>query len=185
VIIAKRTGAAAMRAANMSKIMLRRQCRAAGTYTAESSFPANEIRGQRMNKIGSVMTADVRLARPDQTIRDAAKIMLQSDVGSLPVGDGDRLIGMVTDRDITLRAVAAGKDGDTPVRDVMTRNIRYCFEDDDVLDVARNMSELGVRRLPVLNRQKRLVGTVALSNIASGGTQKARDTLLEGVATPH
>ncbi|HEY2395237.1 MAG TPA: CBS domain-containing protein [Rudaea sp.] len=67
----------------------------------------------------------------------------------------------------------------------MTRSIRYCYEDDDVLDVARNRSELRVRRLPVLNRQKRLVGIVALSNIASGGTEKARDTLLEGVATPH
>jgi predicted transcriptional regulator len=73
-------------------------------------FPASEVRGQRMNKIGSVMTADVRLASPDQTIRDAATIMQQSDVGSLPVGDADRLIGMITDRDITLRAVAVGKD---------------------------------------------------------------------------
>ena len=138
-----------------------------------------------MKQISTVMTADVQLARPDQTIRDAAKIMAQADVGSLPVGDGDRLVGMITDRDIAVRAVAAGKGVDTLVRDVMTAQLRYCFEDEDVLDVARNMSELGVRRLPVLNRQKRLVGIVALSNIASGGTEKARDTLLEGVATPH
>jgi CBS domain-containing protein len=147
-------------------------------------FPQEPTR-QAMKKISEVMTGDVRVARPDDTIRSAAKQMAQADVGSLPVGENDRLIGMITDRDIVVRAVAEGRNDDTPVREVMTQNIRYCFEDEDVLAVARNMSELGVRRLPVLDRGKRLVGIVALSNIASGGTEKARDTLLEGVATPH
>lgn len=138
-----------------------------------------------MKKISEVMTGDVRIASPDDTIRKAAQQMVQGDVGSLPVGENDRLIGMITDRDIVVRAVAEGKNDETPVREVMTESIRYCFEDDDVLDVARNMSELGVRRLPVLDRNKRLVGIVALSNFASADTDKARDTLLEGVATPH
>jgi CBS domain-containing protein len=138
-----------------------------------------------MKKISDVMTGDVRVASPDDSIRKAAELMAQSDIGSLPVGENDRLIGMITDRDIVVRAVAMGKDDATLVREVMTEQIRYCFEDEDVLDVAKNMSDLGVRRLPVLDRQKRLVGIVALSNIASGGTGQARDALLEGVATPH
>jgi CBS domain-containing protein len=138
-----------------------------------------------MKKISEVMTGNVRIASPDDTIGNAAQQMAQNDVGSLPVGENDRLIGMITDRDIVVRAVAQGKSAETPVREVMTESIRYCFEDDDVLEVARTMSELGVRRLPVLDRNKRLVGIVALSNFASAGTDKARDTLLEGVATPH
>jgi len=138
-----------------------------------------------MKKISDVMTGDVRVASPDDSIRKAAELMAQSDIGSLPVGENDRLIGMITDRDIVVRAVAKGRGDATLVREVMTEQIRYCFEDENVLDVAKNMSDLGVRRLPVLDRQKRLVGIVALSNIASGGTEQARDALLEGVATPH
>jgi len=138
-----------------------------------------------MKKISDVMTGDVRVASPDDSIREAAELMAQSDIGSLPVGENDRLIGMITDRDIVVRAVARGRGDATLVREVMTEQIRYCFEDENVLDVAKNMSDLGVRRLPVLDRQKRLVGIVALSNIASGGTEQARDALLEGVATPH
>ena len=138
-----------------------------------------------MKKISEVMTGNVRVASPDDTIRSAAEQMAKADVGSLPVGENDRLIGMITDRDIVVRAVAKGKSDETPVREIMTGSIRYCFEDDDVLEVARTMSELGVRRLPVLDRNKRLVGIVALSNFSSAGTDKARDTLLEGVATPH
>jgi CBS domain-containing protein len=138
-----------------------------------------------MKKISDVMTGDVRVASPDDSIRKAAELMAQSDIGSLPVGENDRLIGLITDRDIVVRAVAKGKGDATLVREVMSEPIRYCFADDNVLDVAKNMSNLGVRRLPVLDRQKRLVGIVALSNIASGGTDQARDTLLEGVATPH
>jgi len=141
--------------------------------------------GGQMKKIGDVMTGHVCVASPNDSIRKAAELMAQSDIGSLPVGENDRLIGMITDRDIVVRAVAMGRGDATLVREVMTEQIRYCFEDEDVLDVAKNMSDLGVRRLPVLDRQKRLVGIVALSNIASGGTDQARDALLEGVATPH
>lgn len=138
-----------------------------------------------MKKVSDVMTRDVHIANPDQTIRQAASEMADADIGSLPVGENDRLVGMITDRDIVLRAVAQGRDSKTLIRDVMTDRIQYCFEDDDVGSVAESMAELGVRRLAVLNRDKRLVGIVALSNITSCGESKAASKLLKGVAEPH
>jgi CBS domain-containing protein len=138
-----------------------------------------------MKKISEVMTRDVHIASPNQTIREAANEMAKADVGSLPVGENDRLVGMITDRDIVLRAVAKGRDPKTTVRDVMTEHIQYCYEDDDVVGVAENMAHLGVRRLPVLNHDKRLVGIVALSNVANCGENKAAAELLKGVAEPH
>ncbi len=138
-----------------------------------------------VKKVRDVMTRDMHVAAPDQTIAAAAKEMAEADIGCLPVGDNDRLIGMVTDRDMVVRAIAQGKDSQTPIREVMTESIKYCFDDEDVEDVARNMAELGVRRLPVVNRDKRLVGCVALSNIAQGGNSSSKETLLRGVATPH
>jgi len=138
-----------------------------------------------MKTIRDVMTGDVKIVGPSQTIRDAARLMASADIGSLPVGENDRLVGMVTDRDLALRAVAHGLDHDTPVRDVMTTAVKYCRDHDDVEQVARNMAELGVRRLPVVDRDKRLVGIVALSNIAQSGDSKAANSLLDGVAQPH
>jgi CBS domain-containing protein len=138
-----------------------------------------------MQTINQVMTPDIVIARPEQTIADAARLMAKADIGSLPVGDDDRLVGMLTDRDIVIRAVAQGLPADTPVRDVMTATIRYCYDDQDVAEVARNMAELGVRRLPVVNRDKRIVGFVALSNIAQADIDGAKDAFLRGVATPH
>jgi CBS domain-containing protein len=138
-----------------------------------------------MKKISDVMTRNVRIANPDQTIREVASIMATADVGSLPVGEDDRLIGMITDRDIVLRAVAQGRDATTTIRDVMTTRIEYCYEDDDVVGVAEKMAKLEVRRLPVLDRDKRLVGIVALSNVTHCGDSKATSELLKGVARPH
>ena len=139
-----------------------------------------------MKKISDVMTRDkVLIVSPDQTISAAAGLMAEADVGSLPVGDNDRLVGMVSDRDIVLRAVARGLGAETPVREVMTDSIKYCYDDQDVGEVAQNMADLGVRRLPVVNRDKRLVGIVALSNITHFGDKGSTNTLLEGVATPH
>lgn len=138
-----------------------------------------------MKKVSEVMTRDVQVASPSQTIADAAAAMAEGDIGSLPVADNDRLIGMITDRDIVVRAVARGRDAKTPVREVMTDHIRYCYDDQDVEEVAKNMAELSVRRLPVVNRDKRLVGVVALSNITHAGDRRSRETLLKGVATPH
>ncbi|MBO9664106.1 CBS domain-containing protein [Dokdonella sp.] len=136
-------------------------------------------------KISDVMTPGVHLATPDQTIHDAAAKMAAEDVGSLPVGENDRLVGMITDRDIVVRAVALGLDTQTPVREVMSAAVRYCFEDEDVAHVAQNMAELGVRRLPVVDRDKRLVGMVALSNVAHCGNKGAANEMLRGVASPH
>ena len=138
-----------------------------------------------MQTINQVMTPDIVIARPEQTIADAARMMAKADIGSLPVGDDDRLVGMLTDRDIVIRAVAKGLSADTPVREIMTGTIRYCYDDQDVAEVARNMAELGVRRLPVVNRDKRIVGFVALSNIAQADSEGAKDAFLRGVATPH
>jgi CBS domain-containing protein len=112
------------------------------------------------------MKRDVYVARPDHSIEDAARVMLAIDVGILPVEQEDRLVGMISDRDIAVRAVAEGKGGRTPIGEVMTRDVKYCFEDDDTAAVELNMGEQQVRRLPVLNRDKRLVGILSLSDLA-------------------
>ena len=109
---------------------------------------------------------DVQIANPNQTIREAAILMAKIDAGILPVGDNDRLVGMISDRDIAVRAIALGKGPDTPVREVMSADVKYCFEEDDVDDVAQNMADIKVRRLPVLDKSKRLVGIVSLGDLA-------------------
>ena len=136
-------------------------------------------------QIKDVMTTDVKTLSPDQSIREAAALMADIDSGALLVNDQDRLIGMITDRDIAIRAVAKGLDCDTPIREVMSNTIRYCFDDESVQDVAQNMAENEMRRMPVLNREKRLVGVVSLGNIASCHNQQTSDTLLQGVARAH
>ncbi|MGF9764905.1 CBS domain-containing protein [Microvirga sp. 0TCS3.31] len=117
-------------------------------------------------KVSEVMTRDVQLIEPTQTIREAARLMAELDAGIMPVREGDRLVGMITDRDIAVRAVAEGKGPDTSVREVMTDDVKYCYEDDDTDDVARNMADIQVRRLPVLTRDKRLVGIISLGDMA-------------------
>ncbi|MBH5402363.1 CBS domain-containing protein [Bradyrhizobium sp. CNPSo 4010] len=135
-----------------------------------------------MKKISEVMTRDAKVVNPTDTIQDAAKLMKQCDCGVLPVGDGDRLVGMITDRDIAVRCIADGKGPDSKVRDAMSHEVKYCFEDEDISHVCANMSEIQVRRLPVLDRNKRLVGIVSLSDLArqSAGTAKA----LHGIVRP-
>src|SRR3954454_21482891 len=115
-------------------------------------------------KVSEMMTRGAECTRPDVTVQKAAERMKALDVGSLPVcGDNDRLVGMLTDRDITVRAVAEGQDPKTArVQDVMTPDVLYCFEDQDVSEAVRLMEENQVRRLVVLNRDKRLVGIVSL-----------------------
>ena len=112
------------------------------------------------------MTPDVQLCTPQDSIREAAEAMAALNVGLLPVAEHDRLVGMVSDRDIATRGVAMGLGPDAPVRNVMTTDVKYCFEDQDIDDVTRNMADLQIRRLPVLNRDKRLVGIIALGDIA-------------------
>lgn len=135
-----------------------------------------------MKKISEVMTRDAKLVNPNDTIQDAAKLMKQCDCGVLPVREGDRLVGMITDRDIAVRCIADGKGPNCKVRDAMTQEVKYCFEDEDISHVCANMSEIQVRRLPVLDRNKRLVGIVSLSDLArqSAGTAKA----LHGIVRP-
>lgn len=138
-----------------------------------------------MKSISDVMTDDVYLVTPEQTIAEAALMMRDKDVGSVAVQKDDKLVGMLTDRDLAVRAVAEGLGPGTAVREVMSEGIKYCFEDQEVDEVAANMAELEVRRLPVVNRNKRLVGFVALSNIAFAGDTNSATTLLQSVASPH
>ncbi len=136
--------------------------------------------------VNSCMSTDVRLASPGSSIREAARLMKEIDAGILPVGEGDRLVGMVTDRDIAVRAVAEGKDPDTTVREVMSSEVLYCYDDEALDDVARQMRELQIRRMPVLNRDKRLVGIISLADLAltdEDGTNRAANAL-EGVSQP-
>lgn len=135
-------------------------------------------------RVSEAMTREVRVASPGQSIRDVAKIMEEIDAGAMPVGDNDRLVGMITDRDIAIRAVAQGKGPDTPVRDVMsTEQVLYCYEDEELDHVAKNMSQQQVRRLPVVSRDKRLVGIVSLGNIAQSEARSASKAV-KGVTKP-
>ena len=117
-------------------------------------------------KVSDIMSRKVRLASPDDTLQDAARAMAGIDVGALPVGDNDRLVGMITDRDIAIRGVANGEGPETKIRDIMSDKVMYCFEDQNLDDVTNNMGDIQVRRLPVVNREKRLVGIIALGDVA-------------------
>jgi CBS domain-containing protein len=116
--------------------------------------------------IKECMTEECVVVRPGDTIQEAALIMAQADTGILPVGENDRLVGVVTDRDIIVRAVGAGKGPGCLVKEVMTPVVRYCFEDESVEQVARKLANIQVRRLPVISRRKRLVGIVSLGDLA-------------------
>jgi len=134
-------------------------------------------------KISEAMSRDVRVVAPDQSIAEAAQIMAEIDAGSLPVGENDRLVGMLTDRDIAIRGVARKCSPDTKVRDLMTTDVKYCFEDETIEHVAENMGDVQVRRLPVVNREKRLVGIVSIGDIGSVKPGRAGDALKK-VASP-
>ena len=135
-------------------------------------------------RVSEAMTRDVCVARPDHTIEDVARMMLAIDAGLLPVGDDDRLLGTITDRDITVRAIAEGKGPKTPASEVMSGDVRYCYEDEDTAHVARNMGELQVRRLPVLNRDKRLVGILSLADLAQAERGPRIASALRQIAQP-
>jgi CBS domain-containing protein len=133
-------------------------------------------------RVADVMEREVKLANPDDNVQQAARMMREADVGVLPVGEGDRLIGMVSDRDIAMRVAAEGRDpARTKVRDVMSPDVRYVYEDEDLEHVAENMAEQQVRRLPVMNRDKRLIGIVSLGDIATGPRSHLAGKALRGV----
>ena len=120
-------------------------------------------------KARDIMTQNPRVVTPDTPVQEAARLMKSEDTGVLPVVESEgsrRLVGMITDRDIAVRAVGCGMGPKTPVREVMTSEVKYCFEDEDLDHVAQNMGEQQIRRLPVLNRNKQLVGVLALGDMA-------------------
>jgi CBS domain-containing protein len=135
-------------------------------------------------KVSEAMTKDVKIASPNHSIRDVARVMATIDAGALPVGENDRLVGVITDRDIAIRAVGAGKAPNTPVRDIMSAEIQYCYDDDDLDEVAKNMGDIQVRRLPVVNKDKRLVGILSLADVALADGPKNVGDAMCGVARP-
>lgn len=135
-------------------------------------------------KVQDVMTQDVTMAAPQTTLQQAACMMRDMDIGALPVGENDRLVGMITDRDIAVRAVAAGKSPHSAVADIMTRDIKYCYCDQDLDEVTDNMADIQLRRLAVLDRDKRLVGILALGDIAISSDNDCATEALAGISRP-
>ena len=135
-------------------------------------------------KVSEVMTRDVQTVSPHQPVREAASFMLSADAGSIPVTDGERLIGMITDRDIAVRGVAKGYGPDTPVRELMTDDLVIAREDDDTYDIAARMSSAQVRRLPVVDDQQRLCGIVSLGDLTQKCSDSSAERALEGVTEP-
>lgn len=133
-------------------------------------------------KVSEIMSRDVQVARPNESIQSVARRMKEIDAGSLPVCDGQTIRGMVTDRDIAIRAVAEGRSFETPVSEIMTEGVEYLFEDDDAGEAADRMAEAQVRRLPVVDRDKRLVGILALGDIAGRVRDKTAGQTLEEIS---
>jgi CBS domain-containing protein len=135
-------------------------------------------------KVRDIMSREVTVASPQDSMQEAARTMGRLDVGSLPVSENDRLVGMVTDRDLAVRGVGEGLPCSAPVSQVMSREVKYAFDDEDVNDVAENMADLQVRRLPVVNRDKRLVGIVSLGDVARAAKPKEVGEALREVSQP-
>lgn len=137
-------------------------------------------------KIKDLMTADVSFVAPDTSILEIARKMRDGDIGSTPVIEDERLVGMVTDRDIVVRAIAEGGDIRTKTaRDAMSPGILYCFEEDSVESVLDNMGDQQIRRLPVVDTDKRLVGVVSLGDLALSGKRKAAGEALQEISQPQ
>jgi CBS domain-containing protein len=137
------------------------------------------IHSRPVMKVSEAMSRDVRIASPDETIRDAAMAMAAIDAGALPVAENNILVGMVTDRDISVRAVAAGKGPETPVCDVLSKEVLFCFDDQDLEHVAKSMGLARVRRVPVLARDHRLVGILSLGDVALRSPEAAASAVGE------
>lgn len=134
--------------------------------------------------VRDLMTRDVTTAHPEETVQWAAHAMSELDVGALPVGEHDLLVGMVTDRDIALRCIGQGKGPHTRVREIMTTEVKYCYADQDIDDVAANMGDIQLRRLPVVDRDKRLVGILSLGDIATSDETGQAAEALSGISRP-
>jgi len=131
------------------------------------------------------MTRDVYIANPQQSIKEVARVMGEIDCGAVPIAENERLVGMLTDRDIAIRAIGQNKGPETRVAEVMTRDVRYCYEDEDLRHVTQNMGDQQIRRLPVIDRDKRLVGIISLGDVAmSSDGRAATGEALTGISRP-
>ncbi len=135
-------------------------------------------------KVSDIMTRDVRVAGPDANLRDVAEAMAAVDAGSLPVCDGKKLLGMVTDRDLVVRAVAKGLSPETSVLEVMTKDVEFCFADDGLVEACSQMADRKIRRLPVLDRDHNLVGIVSLGDLARQTEARQSGKALEEISKP-
>jgi CBS domain-containing protein len=138
-------------------------------------------------KVREAMHKGVEWVAPDTPVAELAKLMSARDIGSLPIGENDRLIGMVTDRDIVCKGLAqAGFDPQrTTARDVMTPGIHCCNEDDDLAKAVRHMESLNVRRLPVINKSKRMVGILSLGDISHSAPSDVLTECVKSVSAHH
>ena len=135
-------------------------------------------------RVSEIMSRDVRVASPRQRIQDAAAIMAEIDAGIVPVGEHDHLVGMITDRDIAVRAIAKGKGPETAIEDVMTKDVKYCYEDEDSEHVLDNLGDLQIRRVPVVSRDKRLVGILSLGDLANQSANGHAGAALAEISRP-
>lgn len=134
-------------------------------------------------QVSNIMTRNVQYVAPDMSLREAASLMKKIDAGALPVAENDRIVGMLTDRDIAIRGIGDGHGPSAQVRDAMTHDVKYCFEDEDVGHIAENMADLQVRQLLVMSRAKRLVGIVSLSDLSHGSLPHTARAL-HGISQP-
>jgi CBS domain-containing protein len=148
--------------------------------------PSVESRQEISMKIKDVMTHDVRFVTPETPLTEIARQMRDDDIGAVPVVENDRMIGMVTDRDIVVRCVATGSIDGATARKAMSPRILYCYEDQSVNEILDNMAEQQVRRMPVVNRDKRLVGVVSIGDLSQKAQRKAGESL-KGISQspPH
>lgn len=135
-------------------------------------------------QVQDIMTRDVSIISPDETLKAAALRMAQLDVGVLPVAEDERLVGMITDRDMVVRGLAEGQGPSTKVGEIMTPEVKYCFCDQEIDEIAENMADIQIRRLPVLDRDKRLVGILSLSDIATSDEVDQATEALCGISRP-
>lgn len=133
-------------------------------------------------QVKDVMTSEYKTVKPDCSLKDAAGFMLSEDTGSLPVCDGDKILGMITDRDIAVRAVAQGRDPSCSVSDFMTNDLVIARDTDDIEAIARKMADNQVRRLPVIDSNEKLVGVVSLGDLARSPSERSSSEALEGVS---
>ena len=134
--------------------------------------------------VGEVMTRSCSIIDSNDSLQKAAQVMREENIGILPVAENDKLVGIITDRDIVTRGLAQGKGANARVREAMTANVKYCFEDEDLDHTLENMAEIQLRRLPVMNRSKRLVGIVTLADAARYYSPDAVGTAFCGVVGP-